>query len=248
MRTAILVLVLAGGVLNIPANTQINFDSPSSFSLSDSITGQELDIPSPEPEKAPTDSANACEGYPLTMELRGRSVTLPAAGLWTLESHLATDEDSFSSDKSFPGTVRENISAHITNSCARITELIPGADCGEIYDSRYTKEWTPPENGKAGQGSLGDVRPSKEEEMWIFNMMWTDQSMPKAGTKFLAAFNGKSVVVVGGYERGPSSEHFLGGFQREVLWALGAVEDSSEITLSTLMDQTLPPGPVNCPK
>ena len=39
---------------------------------------------------------------------------------------------------------------------------------------------------------------------------------------------------------------FLGGFQREILWYLGATEGVSKITLSTLKDQRLPPGPVNC--
>jgi len=247
MRTTILVFMLAG-VFHNPANAQINFDSWSDFKLTDSIAAQDLDIPTPEPEKAPKDSSASCEGYPLTMELRDRSVTLPATGVWTLESHLATDEDSFANGRAFPRTITENISDHISSACTLLAQVSSGANCGEVYDTEYAKEWTPPENGKAGQGSVGNVRPSKAEEMWIFNMMWAGNSIPKAGTKFLATYNDKSVVVVGGYERGPSSAHFLGGFQREVLWALGAEEDSSEITLSALIDQTLPPGPVNCPK
>lgn len=81
--------------------------------------------------------------------------------------------------------------------------------------------------------------------MWIFNMMWSGK-MPPAGTKFLASYNGKNVVVVGGYERGPSSKKFLGGFQPEVLFYLGAEEGVSKVKLSALADQSLPPVPVNC--
>ncbi|MEI7481802.1 MAG: hypothetical protein WCK75_05580 [Elusimicrobiota bacterium] len=245
MKKIILVLMMAGTLYN-PVNAQVNFDSSSDFDLAKSIASQDVDLPSPQIEKVHSDSdAGSCEGSPLTMKLRGRTVTLPAKGLWTLESHLATKEDSFSRGSSFPRTVRENISAHLNKACARLTQLVPQADCGDVYDTKWAKEWTPAEGGKAGQGAV-PKRPSKDEEMWIFNMMWAGKAMPKAGTKFLATYNGKSVVVVGGYERGPSSRHFLGGFQREVLWALGATEDSSKITLSTLKDQSVPPGPITC--
>jgi|GEM_PF-1867036 len=243
MKKNILAAILAI-TLYSPVRAQLNFDSSSGFNFADMLGSQSVDLPQIEIVKA----APSCEGYPLSMKLRGRTVTLPATGVWTLESHLATDEDSFPNRRSFPKTVRENIYGHLANSCDLLARLIPGTNCGEVYKTSWDKEWTPPENGKAGQGALGAVRPSKEEELWIFNMMWVGKSMPKAGTKFLATFNGKSVVVVGGYERGPSSKKFIGGFQREVLWALGAEEASSRITLSTLLDQTLPPGPVDCAK
>ena len=247
MKKTVIILILAAALYS-PATAQINFDSASDIDFSSLISGQDLDLPVPVVEIVQKKDSASCESYPLTMKLRGRSVTLPATGVWTLESHLATDEDTFPNKRSFPKSTRENIYGHIANSCDLLLRLIPGTDCGEIYKTRWDKEWTPPENGKAGQGALGNVRPSKEDEMWIFNMMWVGKSMPKAGTKFLATFNGKSVVVVGGYERGPSSKKFLGGFQREVLWALGAEQDSSKVTLSTLLDQSLPAGPVTCAK
>jgi hypothetical protein len=178
------------------------------------------------------------------MSLRGRTVTLPARGVWTLESHLATNDDSFSGR--FPRTTTENISQHITRSCTLLQRAVPGAACGRVYDTRWDKEWTPPENGRAGQGAVGDKKPSAAEEMWIFNMMWVGNSAPKPGTKFLASYNGKNVVVVGGYEIGPASGRFLGGFQKEVLWYLGAEEGVSKVKLSALKDQSLKPGPVNC--
>lgn len=245
MKTSILALALAA--LLVPtAGAQINFDSPSSFSFVDLLGAQDLAGPAPQLEIVAEAAPRSCDGYPLKMRLRGRTVTLPAAGIWTLESHLATQEDRFPDSRSFPKTTKENIYGHLARSCELIMKRGPGANCDEVYSSKWDKVWTPPENGKAGQGSLGNIRPSKEEEMWIFNMMWVGSSMPKPGTKFLASYMGKSVVVVGGYERGPSSSRFLGGFQREVLWALDAVHDSSKVTLSTLLDQSLPPGPITC--
>ena len=245
MKKTVPVLILTA-VLCGSAHAQLNFDSSAGPGFADALASQNLVIPAPEVEIVRDDAPASCEGYPLTMRLRGRTVTLPASGVWTLESHLATHKDAFPDKRSFPKSVRENISGHLASSCDLLARLIPGADCGEVYSSKWDKEWTPPENGKAGQGALGDVRPSNEEEMWIFNMMWVGKSMPKAGTKFLATYKGKSVVVVGGYERGPSSRKFIGGFQKEVLWALGARQDSSKVTLSALRDQTLPPGPVTC--
>lgn len=206
------------------------------------------EIPLSAPERVEEKARPSCEGRPLTMRLKGRTVTLPATGIWTLESHLATREDSFPGGRAFPAAMRENIGAHMAASCTLLKKHYPALDCGRVYDNRWTKEWTPPENGKAGQGSVGNLKPSRAEEMWIFNMMWLGKAIPKAGTKFLASYNGRSVVVVGGYERGPSIKKFLGGFQPEVLWYLGAEEGRSRVTLSALDDQSLPPGPVRCEK
>lgn len=221
------------------------FDLQAFDAASIRASQQELVIPLSLPERVK--SANTCEGYPLTMRLKSRTVTLPAAGKWTLESHLATREEVFSG-RSFPRSLRDNISDHLSGSFSLLSRNVRGASFHSVYNTRWAKEWTPPENGKAGQGSVGNLKPSREEEMWIFNMMWVGKSMPKAGTKFLATYNGRSVVVVGGYERGPSSSRFLGGFQREVLWYLGATEGSSQVTLSALKNQSLPPGPVRCGK
>lgn len=212
--------------------------------LREAMAGAQVPVSAPKMVKS--FRGNSCEGYPLAMRLKGRTITLPASGKWTLESHLATREDSFPGRRAFPSTVKENISAHTANSFSLLARTVRGAGSGQVYNSRWAREWTPPENGKAGQGSVGNKKPSVEEEMWIFNMMWVGKSMPKAGTKFLAAYNGRYVVVVGGYERGPSSGKFLGGFQREVLWYLGAAEGVSKVTLSALQDQSLPPGPINC--
>jgi len=238
-------LRLAAFLLLAVSGTCRAFDLQSFDAAAVRAGGGGLNIPVSAPERVRERAADVCAGYPLTMRLKSRTVTLPASGKWTLESHLATRDDSFGG-RSFPRGVRENISAHLAGSFSLLARNVRGADFASVYNTRWAKEWTPPENGKAGQGSVGNLKPSREEEMWVFNMMWVGKSMPKAGTKFLATFNGRSVVVVGGYERGPSSGRFLGGFQREVLWYLGATEDSSRVTLSALKNQSLKPGPINC--
>jgi hypothetical protein len=237
-----------------PAVLALSLCSPlfaqTEFSQSLSIFKQQLDaqavaVPTPSFESVDKKSAS-CTTYSLTVKLKGRTVTLPATGLWTLESHLATQDDSFPGQHLFPETVTENITQHLDRACELLKKLVPGTDCNNVYRTTWEKEWTPPENGLAGQGSVGDLKPSSKEEMWVFNMMWIGDSVPKPGTKFLASYNGKNVVVVGGYETGPASSKFLGGFQREVLWYLGATEDSSKVKLSALKNQSLPPGPVTC--
>jgi hypothetical protein len=201
----------------------------------------------PNPVAMPVDEkAQVCRGYSMTMRLRSRTVELPAKGRWTLESHLATQDDSFPKNRLFPKSSKENVSEHLARSCAEVQKFVPAATCDEIYNNRWTKVWTPPEGGKAGQGARGNLRPPSGEEPWIFNMMWVGKSMPAPGTKFLASFKGRHVVVVGGYEKGPASGRFLGGFQPEVFWYLGAEWGSSKVKLSALTDQGLPAGPIDC--
>lgn len=129
-------------------------------------------------------------------------------------------------------------------------------ECSSVYSSKYHKEWTPPEGGKAGQGSVGDLKPSLREEMFIVNMMWASGKKPAAGTRFLASFNGKNVVVIAGYETGPGDSKWLGGFQGEVFYFLGAKPSywqtsasqiaGDKITIAKLKDQAALPGPITC--
>ena len=222
------------------------FDLPSVSASSLEAYGGAAETRMPLPLDASDRSDDVCAGGPLAMRLRGRTVTLPASGIWTLESHLATSEDVFPGGRAFPHGVKEEIERHLSRSISLLPGGMRGAGRQAVYRTRWDYEWTPPENGRAGQGAVGGLKPKPEEEMWIFNMMWLGKSMPKPGTKFLATYNGRSVVVVGGYERGPSSRRFLGGFQPEVFWYLGAEEGSSRVTLSALSDQSLPPGPIDC--
>jgi hypothetical protein len=135
--------------------------------------------------------------------------------------------------------------AHLDNSCKELKNIRTDIDCSKVYNTRYHKEWTPPEHGKAGQGCVGDKKPSLREEMFSGNMMWRSGKKPSPGTRFLASHNGKNVVFVMGYECGPSQSKWLGGLQGEVFYLLGA-SDNSEITITKLKDQSLLPGPITC--
>lgn len=175
-----------------------------------------------------------------------KTIKLPITGKVVLESHLATKEDSFSGGRLFPNSSSEGIDSHLKKSCEALTKLIPKADCKKAYENKYVKVWTPPENGKAGQGSRGDMKPSLLEEMFTCNMMWAKSSRPKAGEKWLATYQGKSVVVVMGYETGPGdTARWVGGCQGEVFYALGAPHQTT-LTLGRLTDQSLNIGPVAC--
>lgn len=194
----------------------------------------------PEPVPVPTGS---CETEAYTAKLANQSdKVLPATGKFVLESHLASTADAFSG-RAFPRSNTENIQAHLTNSCLILKMISKDVPCASVYNTKYHKEWTPPEGGKAGQGSVGDLKPALREEMFGMNMMW--KTKPAPGTKFLASYNGKNVVVVAGYETGPRDAALLGGFQGEVFYFLGA-SSSSQITLAKLKDQAAAPGPISC--
>jgi len=205
-------------------------------------------VVAPEPAPVPpVTTGGNCELLPAaSVILKQGVVKLPATGAFVLESHLATKEDKFPGGRLFPKNVSENIQAHTTKSCLELKKLNKTIECTNVYASKYMKEWTPPEGGKAGQGSVGDVKPSVVEEMWSGNMMWAAGKKPAPGTRFLASFQGKSVVVIVGYETGPGDASLLGGLQGEVLWYLGAKSQKDLVTIGWLKDQTLPPGPITC--
>jgi hypothetical protein len=195
-----------------------------------------------QPPKQPMPpSAGRCDVVSETLQLANQKLALPATGKVVLESHLATTADSFAGGRAFPQNDSESISEHLARACA----LLPkGTDCAKAYASKWVKLWTPPESGKAGQGSVGDLKPSPLEEMWSGNMFWTAANKPKPGTRFLAQRGGKSVVVVMGYETGPRDASFIGGLQGEPINYLGSQDG---IRLARLKDQSLDPGPLTCP-
>ena len=76
-------------------------------------------------------------------------------------------------------------------------------------------------------------------------MMWAKGERPARGTKFLLTANNRNVVVIAGYETGPSSQQYLGGITREVHHWLGT-SSMDIIKVQLLEDQTLALGPLNC--
>ena len=199
---------------------------------------------------APAPKLDACETVKesiwVTKGSSSKEIKLPKAGKFVLESHLASKEDGFADGRIFPKTTAEGINTHLEKSCQILKSISGNLDCLTVYKTKYHKVWTPAEGGKAGQGSVGDLKPSLREEMFSGNMMWDKQSKPSAGTKFVAKFKGKAVVFVMGYETGPADlNKWLGGLQGEVFYYLNATA-KDDIEIGRLKDQSLEVGPVSC--
>jgi hypothetical protein len=172
-----------------------------------------------------------------------RTITYPATGDFVIESHYATKEDKFGS-RFFPKNMTEGINKHLDRSCVLYKNLtgFTGA-CEEIYNTSYKKVWTPPESGKAGQGSVGNLKPTPSEELFFGTQMWANGQKPPVGQKHLMCRKDKCLVVVFGYETGPAQEKYLGGVTTEVIHYLGS---NKGITIELLKDQSLLPGPICC--
>jgi len=197
-------------------------------------------VVTPLPKKCPS-----LELVSETLQLANQKVTLPKKGRMVLESHLATKSDTFPGGRLFPSSNSEKILDHMNRACEHLKKL-GVTNCLTVFSTQYHKAWTPPEAGKAGQGSVGNLKPTVEEEMWSGNLYWTSKTKPKPGTKFLASRGDRHVVVVMGYETGPKDPKFLGGLQGEVMWWLKANNTHGDIQLARLKDQSLTPGPVIC--
>lgn len=225
----ILIVIIALTLPTIVACQQ----QPSAPPAPTSPTPIDADAPSPTP------SLGRCEMQEEVLQLANQTVTLPATGIFVLESHLLTKEDG----QGWPATVADRIEGHLSRACA----ALKAGRCEAIYTTRYHREWTPAEGGRIGQGSVGELRPTVLEEMWSGNMMWSAKTKPKPGTRFLAQVGKKAVVVVVGFETGPGDRKWLGGLQGEVMWWLGA-KNTTPIRWGRLKDQSLSPGPIDCEK
>lgn len=173
--------------------------------------------------------------------LNGRNVDLPATGVFVLESHLATDKDFGPGE--FPDSPTVGIVAHLGRSCAVLGK---GSECqATVYPTTWHKQWTPPEGGKYGQGSISK-KPTVEQEMWTCNMNWLRDTRPPPGEKWLMTSGSENVVVSMGFETGPADQKYLGGCQGEIFWQLKAEPQRSPLKLGRLLDQSLAYGPVVC--
>jgi|GEM_PF-959788 len=197
------------------------------------------------PEDTSLASENPCETAVRTEILVQGDVELPMQGRFFLESHLATQEDSFKDKGLFPTEAKEGIDEHLTRSCDALLALWPTVDCALIYATKYARQWTPPENGLRGQGAVGNKKPSVIEEAFTFNMGWKARSKPAPGTRYLLTRGERAVVAIAGYEMGPNDVRLLGGVQAEVAYFLDA-DNESVLQVEYLVDQTLPPGPIRC--
>jgi len=218
----VVVCALAGCTSGVP----IPSDTVTSTSTSTSVA---------------TDTKIDCGVVTEVLKLKNQTVALPASGRFVLESHLVTKEDP----AGYPPTVTTNIQQHLDRACAKLQKYDARPSCSDVFTLVYHKQWTPAEKGKIGQGSIGETRPTAEQEMWGFNMYWTAENKPKPGTKYLFSYNGVNVVGAGGFETGPMSAEFLGGVQGEMHWALKA-DSMSKIRVGRLVDQSVPYGPAVC--
>ena len=177
-----------------------------------------------------------------------RTVQLPATGRFVQESHYVTTQDDFPGSRLFANTVTKNITPHLQRSYNLYKAYDPNKTYSQLYASSFQKEWTPAEAGAIGQGSIGNIQTqylTPEKEMWFMTMMWAPGTRPAIDTKFLLSANGKKVVVVAGYETGPRSQTYLGGLTPETHAWLGT-NNTSQITVSYLADQSIPIGPIDC--
>lgn len=175
-----------------------------------------------------------------------RTVTLPKQGKFVEESHYATKQDHFpgNNNPNFPKSATEGIDQHLRRSAQLYQKYDPSSDVDTLYQTNWQTVWTPPEGGLHGQGSVGNLKPTVAEEMWLMTMMWASANeKPSPGTKFLISAKNRQVVVVAGYETGPGSQEFLGGVTREVHAWLGTNSHSS-LEIRYLKDQSVPIGPV----
>lgn len=177
-----------------------------------------------------------------------REIFLPASGRFVEESHYVTSKDQFPNGRLFASSLHEGIEQHLASSFLLYQKYDPSITFGELYGQPWQRTWTPAENGDVGQGSVGDLQKellTPEKEMWLLSMMWAKNQKPEPGTKFLLRANGKSVVVIAGFETGPGNQMYLGGITREAHKWLGTTNDS-RIEISLLKDQQVAPGPVIC--
>ncbi|MBO3696881.1 hypothetical protein [Roseivirga sp. E12] len=175
-----------------------------------------------------------------------RTIELPTSGRFVEESHYVTSSEKLAS--SWPKTKTEGIQHHLKESLKIYRRFEPKASLTDLYPNSWNKEWTPEEGGRFGQGSVGDLQRSElttSMEMWFMTMMWAKGERPKPGTKFLLSANDKRIIVVAGFETGPSDQKYLGGVTREVHHWLGTNSQDS-IKVQLLGNHSLDPGPIRC--
>jgi hypothetical protein len=174
-----------------------------------------------------------------------RTVSLPTSGAIVIESHLATTDDRFPDKRLFPTTAEERLGFHLVRSCQILLEILADAKCADAYVDPDVQVWTPGEHGALGQGSVGNLRPPVREELGSGNMYWTNKSKPAPGTRYLVSRGEKHVVLVMGYETGPTDVLYLLGVQSEVAYYLG-IKNHATVEVAHLADQSASPGPVAC--
>lgn len=160
---------------------------------------------------------------------------MPAEGPVVAEAHLVTTAESF--PDGWPRSGRDRILRHY-----EVTAKASG------YDMRRRGPWAPAGEGlnvsRYGEGSMVE-RPPPALEPWYMNMFWAFPAPP--GTRMIIRnkSNGRAVVAVAGYEKGPGSSTAVGGVSEEILHHLRS-RHRGRLHIGLATDQTLPFGPITC--
>ncbi len=178
-----------------------------------------------QPSEQPTTAIKTIAGFQIKRGHRSNwsdVITLPKFGNLICESHYCTARDFKLFGGRYPQTNSEEIYRHLETSIDALKTAGFDVTLNDVYNTRYKKEWTPPENGKAGQGAKGEIFQIVWEEMWQGNMMFASGALPKMGSKFLVTnpLNGRQCVINMGFEIGPNDQKILGGVTPEVHWWL----------------------------
>lgn len=202
----------------------------------------------PSPTVMPSPSAVDCTMVPTT-EILARSpskVTFPTTGRFVVESHLRTKDEVYSGRDGFPKNATEGIIQHLRLHDGVLAPL--GRRASDVYKEDYEKEFTPKEEGgEWGQGSE-EILPTIEQETWIANLPWKAErpSMTKPEKWLIKNGTQMSVVVVLGFESGPTFDmDYLGGAQPAIHFFLKAT-DETPLTIGKLRDQSIPLGVAKC--
>lgn len=195
--------------------------------------------------KDPVSTVTPIKVIPTIINTRNHGpVTLPATGKFVCESHYAIKGVTYNG-RTFPSSANAQIDSHLNDSISALKKWFPNVTKEEIYNNSWERQWTPANDGGAnndyGQGSLGDDKPSVDEEIWQGNMYFVKN--PGKNERFLITNpkNGKKCVIQMAYEQGPGSTAFLGGVVPEVQWCLDA-DNSTQLKLEKVADLT-PLGP-----
>lgn len=218
--------------------------------------GLDIPCPDPKPEPKPDPKPGKPAKCALIQEFlkraQGDVLQMPVQMPMAHEAHYLIKN----LDPKVVSAQVEAIKPHLQRTCDKLLkgdwkkffQEIKSSDCREVYASRGSTEWTPPEPTR-GRGS-SDYYPSVECEAATGNMYWAKGLAPKKGERFIVQNpeNGKAFVLCMGYEAGPGDPAKSGGLSSEGLHYLKAKHGKTKLILGRAVDQTLPYGPVECDK
>lgn len=192
-----------------------------------------------EPLELPMRWRACAEGIDCFENEAGVHLRTPVVGPVVKEAHLVTVEDVTGGalpEDGWPSSKREGLEAH-----AGYTEAATG------YEMDRVEPWAPEGEGGSRWGQAAYSRPLPVvDEAWYVTLNW--RTRPRPGTRMLITNpqNGRAAVAVAGYETGPGAPSAVAGVSEEIHHHLGTGH-RDVLQVGFAFDQTLPPGPIECP-